>query len=105
MVGAILKDMWRDCSRMYSKFGRWPIPLEQLLKALFLQTFYTIRSERMLMEQINYNLLFRWFVRLGVDDRVWNHSTFTKDRDRFLSSDLAGTFFLASLSKPRLWTY
>ncbi|HOV31694.1 MAG TPA: IS5 family transposase [Anaerolineaceae bacterium] len=101
MVGVILKDMWRDFSRMYSKLGRRSIPPEQLLRALLLQALYTIRSERMLVEQINYNLLFKWFVGLGMDDTVWNHSTFTKNRERFLRSDLAGAFFTRIIEQAK----
>ncbi len=65
------------------------IPPEKLLRALLLQALYTIRSERLLMEQLDYNLLFRWFVGLSMDDKVWNHSVFSKNRERFLGSDLA----------------
>ena len=80
---------------LYVKFGRPSIPPEQLLRALLLQALYTIRSERQLMEQLNYNLLFRWFVGLGMDDAVWSPTTFTKNRDRLLDGDVATAFFEA----------
>ena len=82
---------------LYFKFGRPSIPPEQLLRALLLQALYTIRSERQLMEQLDYNLLFRWFVGLGMDDPVWVPTTFTKNRDRLLDGDIAAAFFEAVL--------
>src|SRR5262249_41894925 len=82
---------------IYIKFGRPSIPPEKLLRALLLQALYTIRSERQLMEQIDYNLLFRWFVGLGMDDAVWAPTTFTKNRDRLLDGDVAAAFFEAVL--------
>jgi transposase len=78
---------------LYVNFGRPSVPPEQLLRALLLQALYTIRSERQLMEQLEYNLLFRWFVGLGIDDPVWSPSTFTKNRDRLLAGDIAAAFF------------
>jgi transposase len=78
---------------LYVNFGRPSIPPEKLLRALLLQALYTIRSERQLMEQIDYNLLFRWFVGLGMDDAVWAPTTFTKNRDRLLAGDIAAAFF------------
>jgi transposase len=78
---------------LYIKFGRPSIAPEKLLRALLLQALYTIRSERQLMEQLDYNLLFRWFVGLGIDDRVWSPTTFTKNRDRLLTGDIAAAFF------------
>ena len=80
---------------LYVQFGRPSIPPEQLLRALLLQALYTIRSERQLMEQLDYNLLFRWFVGLGIDDAVWSPTTFTKNRDRLLNGDVAAGFFEA----------
>jgi transposase len=80
---------------LYVKFGRPSIPPERLLRALLLQVLYTIRSERQLMEQLNYNLLFRWFVGLGIDDAVWAPTTFTKNRDRLLDGEIATAFFEA----------
>jgi len=82
---------------LYVNFGRPSIPPEKLLRALLLQALYTIRSERQLMEQIDYNLLFRWFVGLGIDDAVWAPTTFTKNRDRLLAGDIAAAFFEAIL--------
>lgn len=74
---------------------------EQLLRALLLQVLYSIRSERMLMEQLEYNLLFRWFVGLEMDDRVWDVTVFTKNRDRMLGGEVAEAFFQAVLSEAR----
>src|SRR4029453_95959 len=82
---------------LYVNFGRPSIPPEQLLRALLLQSLYTVRSERQLMEQLDYNLLFRWFVGLGMDDPVWSPPTFTKNRDRLLTGDIAAAFFEAVL--------
>ena len=82
---------------LYIAFGRPSIPPERLLRALLLQALYTIRSERQLMEQLDYNLLFRWFVGLGMDDAVWSPTTFTKNRDRLLAGDIAAAFFEAVL--------
>ena len=82
---------------LYINFGRPSIPPEQLLRALLLQALYTIRSERQLMEQLDFNLLFRWFVGLGMDDAVWSPSTFSKNRDRLLAGDIARAFFEAVL--------
>ena len=82
---------------LYVNFGRPSIPPERLLRALLLQALYTIRSERQLMEQLDYNLLFRWFVGLGMDDAVWAPTTFTKNRDRLLDGDIAAAFFDAVL--------
>lgn len=93
MVNQALSDLWGEFQAMYAREGRPSIPPEKLLRALVLQVLYTIRSERLLMEQLDYNLLFRWFVGLSMDDRVWDHSTFSKNRERFIRSDLAGAFF------------
>ena len=82
---------------LYVKFGRPSIAPEKLLRALLLQALYTIRSERQLIEQIEYNLLFRWFVGLGMDDAVWAPTTFTKNRDRLLDGEIAAAFFDAVL--------
>jgi transposase len=82
---------------LYINFGRPSIAPERLLRALLLQAIYTIRSERQLMEQLEYNLLFRWFVGLGMDDAVWSPTTFTKNRDRLLDGDIAAAFFEAIL--------
>ncbi len=87
---------------LYSENGRPSIPPEQLLRALLLQAFYSIRSERQLMEQLNYNLLFRWFVGLSVDDPVWVPTVFSKNRDRLLAGDIAAAFMDAMLNLPRV---
>jgi transposase len=78
---------------MYSEIGRPSVPPEKLLRALLLQVLYTVRSERMLMEQLDYNLLFRWFVGLNMDDAVWHVTVYTKNRDRLLQADVAKKFF------------
>lgn len=93
MVDKALMQMHSQFNNQYSTTGRPSIPPEQLIRALLLQIFYTIRSERMLMEQLDYNLLFRWFVGLSMDDPVWNHSTFSKNRDRLLNTEIATIFF------------
>ena len=84
--------MSRRFASLYAKTGRPSIPPEQLLRALLLQVLYTVRSERLLMEELNYNLLFRWFVGLNMDDPVWHPTTFTKNRDRLLAGDVAAAF-------------
>src|SRR5918994_2842977 len=92
-----LERLSPQLGRLYIHFGRPSIPPERLLRALLLQALYTIRSERQLMEQLDYNLLFRWFVGLGIDDAVWAPTTFTKNRDRLLDGDIATAFFDAIL--------
>jgi len=92
-VDAVLAEMSKDFDGLYSQVGRPSIAPERLLRALLLQVFYSVRSERLLMEQLNYNLLFRWFVGLEIDDAVWNHAVFSKNRDRLLNRDLAQKFF------------
>ena len=87
--------------QMYSKLGRPSIPPEQLLRALLLQMLYSVRSERMLVEQMEYNLLFRWFVGLGFNDRVWDATSFTKNRERLLSGEVAQVFFSAVVASAR----
>ncbi len=86
---------------MYAKVGRPSIPPEQLLRALLLQVLYTVRSERMLMEQLDYNLLFRWFVGLNLDDPVWDATVFTKNRERLLGAEVAKRFFAEVLAQAR----
>jgi transposase len=86
---------------IYVHFGRPSVAPEKLLRALLLQALYTIRSERQLMEQLDYNLLFRWFVGLGIDDAVWSPTTFTKNRDRLLAGEIATLFFTAVLQHAR----
>jgi transposase len=97
MVDRALREMSPAFEQMYSRMGRPSIPPEQLLRACLLQLFYSVRSERLLMEQIDYNLLFRWFVGLGMDDPVWVATTFTKNRDRLLKGDVAKLFLAAVL--------
>lgn len=92
IVDPLLKEMSGEFDALYADTGRPSIPPEQLLRALLVQVFYTIRSERLLMEELNYNLLFRWFVGLSMDDTVWDHSVFTKNRDRLLDGNIAKTF-------------
>src|SRR6202162_4919977 len=87
--------------RMYSTMGRPSIAPEKLLRALLLQVLYTVRSERMLIEQLDYNLLFRWFVGLNMDDGVWDVTVFTKNRERLLDGDIAEAFFQAVLQQAR----
>ena len=91
-----------EFTKLYADSGRPSIAPERLLRALLLQVFYTIRSERQLMEQLDYNLLYRWFVGLGVDDPVWDHSTFSKNRDRLLEADVAAKFLEAVLRHPKV---
>jgi transposase len=93
MVDVVLGELWPQFEKLYSHTGRPSIPPERLLRALLLQVLYSIRSERMLMEQLNYNLLFRWFVGLTMDDPIWDPTTFTKNRDRLLSGEIAQLFF------------
>ena len=94
LVDAVLAAMSKEFDGLYSQVGRPSIAPERLLRALLLQVFYSVRSERLLMEQLNYNLLFRWFVGLEIDDAVWNHAVFSKNRDRLLNQDLAQKFFV-----------
>ena len=90
IVDDVLAGLSEGFSGLYSHTGRPSIPPEQLLRALLLQAFYSIRSERQLMEQLDFNLLFRWFVGLGVDDAVWDATVFCKNRDRLLAADVSG---------------
>jgi transposase len=93
MADTILSQLSQVFSKMYSDIGRRSIPPEKLLRALLLQVLYTVRSERMLMEQLEYNLLFRWFVGLNMDEPVWDVTVFTKNRERLLKADIAKKFF------------
>jgi transposase len=101
MVDDVLRRLSRDFEELYSHTGRPSIPPERLLRALLLQLLYSIRSERMLMEQLDYNLLFRWFVGLSMDDRVWDATVFTKNRDRLLRGHIAVLFFEPVLAEAR----
>ena len=91
-VNEVLSRLDGDFAKAYASGGRPSIAPERLLRALLLQAFYTIRSERQLMEQLDYNLLYRWFVGLGVDEAVWVPTVFTKNRDRLLEADVARKF-------------
>ena len=100
-VDPILRELSPRFDAIYAKTGRPSIPPEQLLKALLLQVLYTVRSERMLCEQLEYNLLFRWFVGLGLNERAWVPTVFTKNRDRLLRGDIAEAFFQAVVREAR----
>lgn len=104
LVDQILRGMAKDFEGMYAKTGRPSVPPERLLRAVLLQIFYSVRSERMLMEQMNYNLLFRWFVGLELDEPVWNHAVFSKNRDRLLNQEVAREFFgrVLEQAKPHI---
>src|SRR6266699_3215255 len=101
MTDRVLAKLSRKFTRMYSDIGRPSIAPEKLLRALLLQVLYTVRSEQLLMEQLDYNLLFRWFVGLNADDAVWDPSVFSKNRDRLLNSDIAALFFQAVLNEAK----
>jgi len=101
-VGAALESLTGEFSQLYSGMGRPSIPPEMLLRAMLLQAFYSIRSERQLMERLEFDLLFRWFVGLGIDDPAWDHSTFSKNRDRLLDGEIAAKFLAAVLAQPRV---
>jgi transposase len=100
LADAALAGLSGDFAALYSGRGRPSIAPEMLLRAMLLQTFYSVRSERQLMERLEYDLLFRWFVGLGVDDPVWDHSTFSKNRDRLLAGEIAARFLEAVLAQP-----
>jgi transposase len=93
MTNTILQEMSPKFTPLYSKYGRPAIPPERLLRALLLQVLYSIRSERLLIEQLHYNMLFRWFVGINMDEAVWHPTTFTKNRDRLLEGEIAREFF------------
>src|SRR5215472_426994 len=101
MVDEILRGMAKDFDGLYAKTGRPSVPPERLLRAVLLQIFYSVRSERMLMEQMNYNLLFRWFVGLEMDEPVWNHAVFSKNRERLLNQEVAREFFARVLAQAQ----
>src|SRR6202046_185861 len=102
VVNAALAGLSGEFSALYARMGRPSIPPEKLLRAMLLQVFYTIRSERQLMERLEFDLLFRWFVGIGVDDAVWDHSTFSKNRDRLLEGDVAAKLLSAVVAQPRV---
>jgi transposase len=101
MVDEVLSQLSPQFDAMYSRLGRDSIPPERLLRALLLQMLYSIRSERLLMEEMDYNLLFRWFVGLNADDKVWDATVFTKNRDRLLQGDVAKEFLAHVVEQAR----
>ena len=101
MVDGILKEMSPRFGRLYSTLGRPSIAPERLLRALLLQVFYSVRSERMLLEQLDYNLLFRWFVGMEMDEEVWDPAVFSKNRDRLLNHEIAEAFFARVLQRAK----
>jgi transposase len=102
IVNEALSALKQELAPLYASIGRPSIPPEKLIRAMLLQAFYSIRSERQLMERLEYDLLFRWFVGLGVDDPAWDHSTFSKNRDRLLDGDIAAKILAAVLAQPRV---
>lgn len=103
ITNAALSSLDEDFEALYPRrFGRPSIPPERLLRAMLLQAFYGIRSERQLMERIEFDLLFRWFVGLGIDEAVWDHSSFSTNRDRLLSGEIAAKFLRAILAQPKV---
>src|SRR6266508_4323954 len=101
MVDEILKQLSPQFNKMYAKVGRPSIPPEQLLRAQLLQMLYSVRSERLLMEEIDYSMLFRWFVGLNLDEEVWDATTFTKNRDRLLEAEVAKRFLQQVVEQAR----
>src|SRR5437867_6293938 len=102
IANAALSDLTSEFAGLYRDVGRPSIAPEKLLRAMLLQAFYSVRSERQLMERLEFDLLFRWFVGIGVDDAVWDHSTFSKNRDRLLDGEIAAKFLTAVLAQPRV---
>ncbi len=102
LANAALGGLEGDFAVLYSSMGRPSIAPEKLLRAMLLQVFYGLRSERQLMERLEYDLLFRWFVGLGIDDPAWDHSTFSKNRDRLLAGEIAARFLMALLAQPKI---
>src|SRR3981189_770119 len=102
LTDSALEALSGDFAALYSGLGRPSIAPEMLLRAMLLQAFYSVRSERQLMERLEFDLLFRWFVGLGMDDPVWDHSTFSKNRDRLLEGEIATKFLTAVLAQPRV---
>jgi transposase len=102
IVDRALESLTARFEALYSRTGRPSIPPEKLLRGLLLQAFYSVRSERQLMEQLEYNLLFRWFVGLSMDAPVWDATTFSKNRDRLLDGDIAREFMAAVLNPPEV---
>jgi len=102
IANAALAAVSGEFAALYSGMGRPSVPPEKLLRAMLLQAFYSVRSERQLMERIEFDLLFRWFVGIGIDDPVWDHSAFTKNRDRLLEGEIAAKLLEAVLSQPQV---
>ena len=102
LVNGALATLDRKFEKLYSAEGRPSIPPERLVRASLLQLLYSIRSERQLMERLDFDLLFRWFVGLGIDDAVWDHSVFSKNRDRLLTTEIAQDFLAALLANPKV---
>src|SRR5208282_6502206 len=102
LANAALDRLSPAFNKLYSIIGRPSIPPEQLLRALLLQAFFTVRSERQLMEQLTYNMMFRWFVGLSMDAPVWDVTVFTKNRERLLEGDVAAKFFAAVLDQAEV---
>ena len=102
LTDSALETLSGDFAALYSGLGRASIAPGMLLRAMLLQAFYSVRSERQLMERLEFDLLFRWFVGLGMDDPVWDHSTFSKNRDRLLDGEIAAKFLSAVLAQPRV---
>ena len=102
IANAALKSLSGEFEKLYSPIGRESIPPERLMRALLLQAFYSIRSERQLVERIDTDLLFRWFVGLGIEDVVWDATSFTKNRDRLLQGEVASQFLAAVLSQDKV---
>jgi len=102
LVNEALHSLSREFDALYAGSGRLSIPPEHLLRAMLLQAFYSVRFEGQLAERLNFDPLFQWFVGLGIDDRVWDHSTFTKNRRRLLEGDVAQRFRAAILTQPKL---
>jgi transposase len=100
IVNAALERLSPDLAGLYATVGRPSIPPERLLRALLLQAFYGLRSERQIVERLEFDLLFRWFVGLGVDDPAWDQTTFSKNRDRLLAGDVAARFLVEVLADP-----
>jgi transposase len=106
MVDEVPKELSPEFTKMYAKVGRPSIPPEQLLRALLLQMLYSVRSERLLVEEIDYNILYRWFVGLNLDDEVWDATTFTKNRNRLLEAEVAKDFLaqVVKQAQEKGWT-
>jgi transposase len=102
IANTALKSLSSEFAKLYSPIGRESIPPERLIRAMLLQAFYSIRSERQLVERIDYDLLFRWFVGLGIEDAVWDATSSSKNRDRLLDGEVAGKFLTAVPSQDKV---